>query len=674
MLNQEILSLKERYQNGFDNIGKDFLGVCLKACNKYRRGTAFFSSSALMSWADAMDHLINERVKIEIMCSPVVSDRRLIEVLANNKSPELRKKTLQELSDEIVLLATIGFQKNNERNDYRSKLLSYLIASEQLEFRFAIPRNYDFPEEKGSERNLYHVKVGYFTFDDDNVVAFEGSVNESDSAHQYNYESTQVFKNWLPEDRKRANALIDSVDADWESLNPYLDIYKLSDQAIKKIKEHSPEGRPNRGGVKMTPSSPDIPSTPSTQYDFELPKKLWAHQKDAVLSFLNAKTGILEMATGTGKTVTALEIVRQLNMRKECSSIVICTYGTDLLNQWHENIEKWILQFPNSGLEKLKIFRHYDRYRDLRSFLNSSDDSLLIVSRDADNLFQLLSSKAVNWSKTLIIHDEIHGFGSPSLVSHLKGLHQKISYRLGLSATPERIYDQEGSEFIEDEVGKVIFSYPLEDAIQDGILCEFSYIPIEFDLQQSDRDEYKKVYARKASDAQKGEYWDSNRLATELSRVVKKASIKPQKLYEYLANNPGDIRSSIIFVLDTEQGGDICSVINKFTHRYRTYYAGTDSEYINLLAKSEIDSLVSCTRLNEGVDIKQLNNVFLVSSDRARLDTIQRIGRCLRKDPDNPNKTAKIIDLVLINQKEGIDNSDQVRKQWLQNISSCKRK
>jgi superfamily II DNA or RNA helicase len=298
----------------------------------------------------------------------------------------------------------------------------------------------------------------------------------------------------------------------------------------------------------------------------------------------------------------------------------------------------------------------------------------LIISRDSDNLSQLLTSKAVNWGETLIIHDEIHGFGSPALVSALGGLHAKIPYRLGLSATPERIYDQAGSKFIEVEIGNVIFKYPLELAIEDGILCEFTYVPIEFDLQQIDRDGYQRVYARKAADAMRGDYWDANRLATELSKIVKKASLKPSKLHEYLSSYPGDIKSSIIFVLDTEQGDSICNVVNEFTHRYKTYYAGTESEYITLLANTEIDSLIACTRLNEGVDIKQLNTVFLVSSDRARLDTIQRIGRCLRKDPNNLNKVAKVIDFVLLNQKEGVDNSDQQRKEWLLKISQCKRK
>ena len=669
MVSEKIRDLKDRYQNGYDNIGRDFLGVCLEACKRYRRGTAFFSSSALMSWADAMDHLINDQVKIEIMCSPVISDRYLIETLANNANSNQRKKTLQSLSDQIVL-AALGFQKNNDRNDFRGKLLSYLIASEQLEFRFAIPNNYDFPDEKSNERNLYHVKVGYFIIDDDHIVAFEGSVNESDSAHQYNYESTQVFKNWILEDSKRANALIKSVDTDWNGLNPHLEIYKLSAEALEKIKAHSPDRRPRKGELKIPVSKPTLPGTDP---DFLFTQSLWTHQKSAIEIFLNKKSGVLEMATGTGKTVTAFEIIRQLYIGGQASSVIICTYGTNLLEQWSDNATKWVVKYSNSGLENIKIFKDYDDNHEAISFLNSPNNSLLIISRAADKLNDLLSSQAVDWSRTIIVHDEIHGFGSPALVKALRGTHYKIAYRLGLSATPERIYDQNGSQFIEDEVGKVIYTYPLESAIRDGILCEFTYTPIEFDLQQSDHDRYKKIYASKAGDARNGIHWSAEKLATELSKVTKLASIKPEKLNDYLTAHPDHIKSSIVFVLEKSQGDEICNVINKFTHRYRSYYQGTDSVYITQLANGAIDTLIACERLNEGIDIKQLGSVILISSDAGRLNTIQRIGRCLRKDPKNPNKVSRVIDFVLKNKNENGNNTDQLRKTWLQDVANTKK-
>lgn len=98
-----IQNLKERYKNGYDNIGKDLIGTCLSECKLYRRGTAYFSSSALMSWAAAMDHVISDDVKIEIICSPVISDKHFVNILKGNVTEDQRKKTLESLRTKLYL-------------------------------------------------------------------------------------------------------------------------------------------------------------------------------------------------------------------------------------------------------------------------------------------------------------------------------------------------------------------------------------------------------------------------------------------------------------------------------------------------------------------------------------------------------------------------------------------
>ena len=196
MISDKIKNLKDRYQNGKDNIGRDLVGACLSECTLYRRGTGFFSGSALKAYAAAIDHVIKDKVKIEILCSPVIQDKRLISILNENSTPEKRKKKTQELIDSIALTA-IGFGMDSERNDYRSILLSYLIASGQLEIRFAIPKNYDWPQEEVNDKNIYHVKNGYFKFANQEFVAFDGSFNESDSGHQHHIDRTHVFRSWI---------------------------------------------------------------------------------------------------------------------------------------------------------------------------------------------------------------------------------------------------------------------------------------------------------------------------------------------------------------------------------------------------------------------------------------------------------------------------------------------
>ncbi len=658
----DILKLKDRYQNGKDNIGKDLIKPCLELCTHYRRGTGFFSSSALKSYASSLEHIIEDNVKIDILCSPIIQDKSLINVLERNSTPELKVKTIRQLAENVLLMA-VGFHLDSKRIDYRSKLLSYLIANGQLECKFAIPKNFEWPAEGDNTHNIYHVKLGYFEFPDGSRVAFDGSFNESDSGHSYHVDRTQVYCSWIPSDEIRLKGIIDDVDIDWNETNEYISVYPLSKDTLEIIKKLSPKKRPRKPNVPQVKSYEKEKIIPLTQ-------TLWPHQKKAVLKFLNNKSGILEMATGSGKTTTAIEIIKQLFLSNKINSVIICTYGSDLLDQWYKEIEGWIIRSESQKLEHITTFRAYKTHDQLQAYLNNPINSILIISRDAPRLKRLLTSKQIDKSKILLIHDEIHGFGSPAMVSNLSSLHKNIAYRLGLSATPEREYDEAGTDFIKKEIGEVIFTFTLHDAIEQGTLCEFDYITRDFILTDADKERRKSIFSRQARAAKEGNPWSEETLYRELSKVVKKAELKPLVLNDYLHENEGALSSSIIFVLDREQGDEICKVVSHFTHKYKTYYAGTEKVYLDMLASNEIDTLIACERLNEGIDIKGLKSVFLIASPKSKLDTIQRIGRCLRKDPNNPMKRALVVDFIL---EEDSDNervnTDNQRKEWLMEIS-----
>jgi superfamily II DNA or RNA helicase len=676
MPSAKLLGLKDRYQNGRDDIGRDLIAPCLAEAVLYRRGTGFFSSSALKAYAGAMDHIISDSVKLEILCSPVIQDTSVVRQLEENSTSHSREERLQRLSENILLTA-LGYKLDPERRDYRQRLLSYLIASEQLEFRFGIPKGADLRDgaDGVNDSNLYHVKMGYFTFTDDATVAFDGSFNESDSGHRHHIDRTQVFRSWIAEDVRRLVALQEDVDNDWEGRNRNLELYRLSKEAVSIIKRLSPRQRPRDISTRTLGEDTPLASVPA-------PPTLWPHQQRALDRFLESGFGVLEMATGTGKTRTALELIGVLIKGGSLQTVIVSTYGTDLLNQWYEAINTWLAK--RRDIKAPVIQRAYDHYNELQAFLNTPRQSLLIISREPDRLRTLLGSNRIDWGRTLIIHDEVHGLGSPGVVAALAGTHSKIRYRLGLSATPEREYDQAGNEFIEHEIGPTQYQYPLESAIQDGVLCEFDYHPVPFALTEEDDERRKAVYAREAAAKRDGNPWSRERRFTELARVVKSAVEKPSRLDRYLQTDPSALKNAIVFVLDKEQGDAVCEVIRKFTARYKTYYAGTEKAYIDALSSGQIDVLVACHRLNEGVDIRQLRTVILVASDRAKLDTIQRIGRCLRKDPLNPNKRAKVVDMVLESELDSftaseskpndelevpVRKADYERMEWLTTVS-----
>jgi len=680
-MNQDLMSmnsmtyreLERKYQNKRNgiNIGQVLIKPCLEECKLYRRGTAYFSSSSLKSYAEIIDKIIDKDVTIQILCSPVIQDQSLINSLKINSTPEKREKVLNEAKD--ILLTAVGFKEDPQNRGYRSKVLSYMIAKGQLEIKFAVPKDYETMPSDGEYNSTYHVKNGYFEFHNDDVVAFDGSFNESRSGHVSNRERTQVFRSWVDGDKERLEDTQKDVDLEWGEDDDDIDVYPLDDEVLKLIKKVSPGTRPTRK------KEPD----PDDEDEFEF----WEHQEEAIEEFLDKKKGILEMATGTGKTTTSLEIVRRLIEQNMIDSVIISTYGTSLLSQWVVEVQSWaeklLIKNNLNKLEHKKVYIFKDfgnKYSESNKYLSVIKNSILVTSNDPGKLKVLLSRQAIlrNKQRILIIYDEIHNFGSEKKVTDLEGLHEGFEYKLGLSATPSREYDEEGTEFIFKEIGRPIYQFGIDKAIKKGILCEFNYHPLDFEYTASDKEKIKSVYARLASSAKEGKPWTKERLWRELSTVRKKAENKPPLLFDFLTKRPDLVKSSIFFVDDSEQGDEIARILKRFTNRYTTFYQGAPDTFIKQLAKDEIDAVIACERLNEGVDIKSLKNIFLISTPKAKLVTVQRMGRCLRVDPNNKSKISNIIDFILSDNSpqdsdEMMVKADTYRKQWISELSEIKK-
>lgn len=677
MVSEAIKSLKRSYKNQDGvKIGRDLIQPCLKECVKYRRGTGTFSSSAFKAYIGAIDHFLNDDIKIEILCSPKI-DINLLRVLERCTASYDRDKILQKTTNEL-LLAAAGCKADPERTDYRSTLLAYLIANDKLEIKIALPLNnsaiqtFDSSEDDELDmdnintRAMYHIKYGYFLFPDKSIVAFEGSVNETDTALNFNTEKATVYRSWISGDDERLQDVIEDLDKDWKGDNNDIRIYSIDTESLKIIREHAPSKRPhmpNRNAPPIAAPQPAIVIPVISNAD----KIKWRHQDEALKIFLNEKSGILEMATGSGKTKTALKIVSHLFESNEINQVIISMYGNDLLNQWFNEI------FDSELYEKkyiTKVFRCFGEQSQASQFKTNPDKSLIIVSVDKlDDILKNFDPAIA--SKTMIIHDEIHDLGAPSRRLKLQGLYKNFIYKLGLSATPDREYDQDGNVFIETEIGKVIFSFSIEDAIKRGVLVEFNYSPLSYVLSEEDKKRLTNVWAKKSNRAKEGRPMSSEEIARDLSDVYKTAEYKPLEFKKYLQNHSDCLKNCIIFVANKSYGEQILEIIHQYTNSYKTYYDTDGTEYLEQFSRGEIDTLITCHKISQGIDIRELNTVVLMASDRAKLETIQRIGRCLRSDTNNPNKKAHVIDFCLADAKE--DSADEERKNWLTQLSNIKK-
>ena len=627
------LDVKSVYRSGECNLLTDFFDPCFKDCTSYSRAVGFFTSTALKAWALGLTRFQRETLKIRLLIGPTLSaeDHEIISSsLVNGGSFDF-----QTIADEFILRA---FQYVDGDESQRLWLFKALLESGALEIRFAFT---------ASGEGIYHEKIGVFGFADNDWVAFDGSLNESEYAHTKNFERIHVFRSWKSGDEERGLGIIDDFETAWSGSAKGLKVLSPTKDALRKVVSRTTSGKKRQSQAL---------------------ENRWRHQEEAVAEFLSKGRGVLEMATGTGKTRTALKIVDNLIVHSKVETLVVAMTGTDLLDQWYDELLSWQTKTGNAW----PILRHYERYHDIGAFEVLDGPKILLVSRTSLSKLRTMAQAGM-MTTALIIHDEVHGLGSPENRIKLSGFHAHFGYVLGLSATPERQYDEEGTRFISTEVGDVIFRFGIEDAIKRGMLTELEYVAWPYTLSDEEKRRISKCFSLRSKE-NSGKYSEED-VWRMIAAVYKSAASKIDVFSEYLAAHPNVLDRAILFVFDTDYGEKVMQVIHPISHNYKGYFSGENRRYLEDFAANRISTLLTCHRLSQGIDISDVACVVLFSSDRAKLETIQRIGRCLRVDPNNASKRALVIDFVL--EAEGDESkgraADDERKQWLESISKVKR-
>ena len=645
-----VKELKPHYRTGVDDLATAFFAPCLKEASVYRRAAGYFSSMALLTWIEALPRLVQgEDLKVELIAAPelTVQDRKVLhELVGEEKQAEYRGILVERMLDDVIALS-----ERPSDDGIRARIFAWLIVNQRLDIRFAFAKHLSTP-------GIFHEKMGVFEFEGGSCVAFTGSANETLGGHRINYESIDVYRSWVSGDAERVETKAMQFDEAWKNEAEGLDVETMNAETVARIREKAPRSLPHLHARKETENDED---------------RRWRHQEEAVEVFLSKRAGVLEMATGTGKTRTTLKILERLNETQELKGAVIATDGTDLLDQWSTELDEWTLQLDRPWL----VYRHYERHREIGEFaLALADSAILVVSRaQLERALRLIPHEVKR--RMIIVHDEVHGLGVRSLAQSLKNQHKPFRWRLGLSATPERSYDEEGNRFIENEIGGTIYRFPLEDAIARGVLSEFDYVPIPYELTLGDRRRISAVYARRAARRHAGDPMSDEEFWNELAKVYKTAEMKPIVFMEYLSNHAELLRNCIVFVEEKQYGNKLLEDLHEHTSNYRTYYAEDDRDHLEQFARGEIDCLITCHRISQGIDLRSLRTVVLFASARSKLETIQRIGRCLRVDPDQPGKRALVVDFVRTTEggdrDSNIPSADEERCEWLESLARVRR-
>ena len=611
----------------------EFFGPALAAAGQYDRGVGYFTSNWLRLASSGLATFAQNAGRARFVMTPHME---LEDWAALNKGDQAKTdRLLYENLRRVVEDLPYALEART------LSALSWMVADGLLDIRIALPR--------GDLDGDFHDKFGIFTDQCGNSIAFHGSQNDSAKAFR-NYESISVFYSWVDdrealrvcEHQKRFENL-------WNNRDPNVQVLKLP-EAIRwnLVQVRNNTERPYKTHKPVAATEPT--------------KDKWNHQSKALVKFLSVGNGVLEMATGTGKTRTAFNILNELRSCGQICAVVVTMSGNDLLDQWYKTA------LANSDLA---LFRYHGKKKEASQYLTCRIPKALLIAREQlKNVLPYLPESEVR--KSLLICDEVHGMGSPSMIRDLSGQLARFGFRLGLSATPEREYDEAGNEFVTNEIGPVIFKFSLEDAIKKGILCGFDYTALSYTLSQDDKVDIRQLIKRHHAKRSSGEIISDEALYRDIARVRKTTREKIGPFKEFLKNQPNRIKRGLLFVETAKFGREIQSLLLKANIPYHTYFQMDDSESLVRFLEGKLDCLISCHRLSEGIDIPTVQNIVIFSSSRAKLETIQRLGRCLRADPENPNKRAHLLDFVdFSDQDSSVNNmtADIDRYNWLKELS-----
>lgn len=535
--------------------------------------------------------------------------------------------------------------------------LGWMIANENLEIKIAI-----LLDEEGLplENGMLHQKIGILEDFQGNMISFSGSNNETAFGWTVNVEEFKVFRNWVNSEIEYFNSDLLRFDNYWKGLGNRMEIIDIPDAVKNKIIKIAPDDikklNLNINGIK----------------NHKKPKKvnLWNYQLEAINNWIqNGKKGIFEMATGTGKTFTALGCLNnEFKGNKKLLAVITAPYQ-HLIQQWKQSIERFGLDY-----DKLIIAdstnRHWkDELADLIIDISLKRKSRSIVIATHRTFASESFKDIINYKdkfNIFLIADEVHGLGAE--YSKL-GLIDLYDFKLGLSATPKRWFDDYGTNIINKYFGGVVYEFKLEKAIntinpttEETYLTPYIYYPKFIGLRKKELEDYfeitRRIAVKYGSKKDKKPDKTIKSLLFKRANIIKNAEEKYAILEEIIDEMGTEIKWTIIYCTE-HQIKRVMDIINKkrisahlFTMDQGTmpdnkFDGLTERDFIlNKFTEGYYKVLVAIKCLDEGVDIPPAKTAIMMASSGNPREHIQRLGRILRRY--HGKKRALVYDLFVL--------------------------
>ena len=628
-MNYQDLEIQRSYiSQGANNIANSFLVPVLKYTKVYLRSVGFFSSDVLVPIMDGIVSLSRRGGTIKLIASPQLS-REDIEAISLGYSR--RDEILRGIFDKV-------FVPEMERvDDSNLQLLSTLIARGILDIRIAITNGI----------GEYHDKLGVLQDAEGNKIAFFGSSNSSLNGYQNNYEKIRVARSWIDGESETVRDELREFESLWNGNNPFVNVIEYKESArnnLLKIIERRREAK-----------------THNTE---NAPIKLRDYQEQAIKAWVeNHYRGFYVMATGTGKTWTAIYSAKKL-LEEKPVTVVICAPYKHLVKQWAEDVN---VAFPDA--KTILVSSENPNWQQqinqaiIRKRYTPSTQIIIITTIASFNMQRFTDTIGKDISEKLLIVDEAHRF-----TNRPESLLETYKYLLGLSATPFSGSSAEKGRVLMSFFGGQVFSLPIEEALERGYLVPYYYQPVFVHATEDEEQRFQSFTHRILSCFNKaGQCINPDLLVKSLRnrlRVISMAEEKQSRIDEMInrIENPdhfvvycGDGR-----LFDNDSGEEIRHIqsIKKvlFLHDIKaSQFTATESMdermvLVDAFNKGEISALAAIRCLDEGINIPSIKSALILSSNDDYREFVQRRGRILRTYKGK--SSATIYDVIVLPSQE----------------------
>lgn len=568
--------------------------------------------------------------------------------------------------------------------------LAYLIREGRIEFTVIAPSD---------GAGIAHFKSGCFYDDSGDSVYFKGSCNFSFNALINNLEEIDITMSWVNDGLEKVQSQIEyfesilkdkldvvkTIDASKievaiqdlfgnKDINDLLESeIRLQEDVINEYEFIYASSRQEKALKMIKEKSEVILSTPRFPY----PSGPFPYQSDAYENWLkNDYQGMFAMATGTGKTVTSLNCVLNEWRKSGVYRALILVPTIALVNQWKEECNDFNFR---DVITVSSQFNWEDTLKDVLLLSKFTDNSFVVISTYASFVSTRFKQLMDMFPEDiLLIADEAHNVGASQILKEFKNL--KIRKRIGLSATPERQYDDESNSEINklfNDSHPYVVSFTMEEALKRGSLCSYKYFPVLVELTDSEYSKYfdislqiARIFAAEVGNVKVKENEELKKLLMIRSSIINKAANKLSAFKKIIADiysENGKLEYMLVYAPEGSIQDELqevyddnvedLKIIDEYTMAIRnvapdiyvsqyTSDSKNRSSILEQYSTGVINVLTSMKCLDEGVDVPRSEFAIFCSSTGNPRQFIQRRGRVLRKHPDKT--MATIYDLVVV--------------------------